>query len=43
MNFFCTKNHFDAWLHSSGPNPDIYGLPLAAAITVAQALFGPYS
>jgi hypothetical protein len=40
MHFFCTKNHFEDWLASVAPNPDIYGLPIAAAVAVAQALFG---
>jgi hypothetical protein len=40
MNFFCTKNHFDAWASSAGPNPDQYGLPVAEAVIVACGLFG---
>jgi hypothetical protein len=41
MNFFCTKKHYDEWLQDTGSNPDIFGMPLADAVVVSRALFGP--
>ena len=35
MNFFCTKNHYDQWCAEGGSSPDVYGLPLSAAVDVA--------
>lgn len=40
MNFFCTKKHFENFAASAEPNPDLYGLPLAAAVAVSRVLFG---